>query len=208
MFYNTLTHPRRDQHGRNTNTETTEIKSGVLSISSLLSVSQFIASRNVSRRDDVIAKTATFVKGEDEQGLMPLRGASQSLIDTLDEVLTEGDRRRRMHRIEGAAFGVNVCELGKVSTLSIFVELRDTLNVGVNGATGPSPVVKKRVRVETTDGTSIELLRSSVTFTIVSGVRVVDPGDIFLGQLLEDRLLSKTAIVETGIVATVTLTGT
>ena len=77
------------------------------------------------------------------------------------------------------------------------------LYVGVDRTAGPSPLVEERIRVEIT-----LLARLDVTGSRARGVGVVDPSDVLLRQLLEDRLLRETTIVEGGIVGTVSVTST
>ena len=91
-----------------------------------------------------------------------------------------------------AAFGVDIGELGQSTVGSIGIEFAKELDVGVNGSAGDGPVVENGIRVET-----LGLLARLVnTVGVSGGVGVVDPGDVLLGQLLEDGLLWETTIVE------------
>jgi hypothetical protein len=204
VFNNTFANPVGHQDGRNTNTETSEVKSGILSVMSGFSVGQGITSRDIVRRSNVISETATLIEGKDEESLIPLRSTTESLIDTLDEVLTHADRRRRVHRLVAATFRVDVGKLRQVTTGSICIELAEELDISLIGSAGDGPVVEDSVGVET-----LCLLTRKVKTVGVSGrVGVVDPGNVVLRQLLENGLLRKTTPVEASIIGTVTVAGT
>jgi hypothetical protein len=204
VFNDTFTDPRRHQDGRDTDTKTSEVKGSVLSIVSHFSVGQAIASRNIDRRGNVISETATLVEGNDKESLVPLRSIAKSLVESFNEVLAFADWSRRVHRLVAAAFRVDVGKLRQSTLGSIGIEFAKELEVGVNGSAVNGPVVENRVRVETVGF----LARLDNTVGVSGGVGVVDPGDVVLGQLLEDGLLRKTTIVEASIVGTVTVAGT
>ena len=204
VLNDTLTNPRRQQNGRDTNTETSEVKGGVLSVMSQFSVGQAIASRNIDRRSNVVSETATLIEGDDEESLVPLRSIAKSFVQSLDEVFAFADGRRRVHGLVAAAFGVDIGELGQSTVGSIGIEFAKELDVGVNGSAGDGPVVENGIRVET-----LGLLARLVnTVGVSGGVGVVDPGDVVLRQLLENGLLRKTTVIEASIVGTVTVAGT
>jgi hypothetical protein len=192
VLNDTLANPRRQENSRNTNTKTSEVKGGVLSVMSQFSVGQAITGRNIDRREDVIGKTATLVEGKNKEGLVPLRSSAKGFVNALEETLTQADRRGRVHRVVTAAFRVDIGESRKAAACCVIKEVLDALDVGIDGSTGDGPVVENGIRVETGDGLS----RLNITGSITRGVGVVDPGDVLLGQLLEDGLLWETTIVE------------
>lgn len=69
----TLAHPRRDQHGRHTDTQPVKGKSNVLSILCLFGIGEVVTCRHTHGRGDVVSETAVLVKGEDEERGVPLR---------------------------------------------------------------------------------------------------------------------------------------
>lgn len=72
-----------------------------------------------------------------------------------------------MEGLDAAALGIDVCELGEFAGLSVSEELGEGLDVSCGSAAGDCPIVEKGVRGE-------------------GGVGVVYPGDVILGELLED----------------------
>jgi hypothetical protein len=94
VLHNALAHPRRDDKSRHVDAQAGEIKRDILAVEGLLSVGEAATSGDVFGRRDVVRKATALVKGKDEKGRVPLRGGTQSLVDTLDKALTKADRRR------------------------------------------------------------------------------------------------------------------
>jgi len=57
----------------------------------LLSLNTDDLSSQLTRRGDVVGEAAVLVKGQDEEGLVPLRAGAQGLVDLLDERLAVVD---------------------------------------------------------------------------------------------------------------------
>lgn len=100
-----------------------------------------LRSGNVDRRADVVGETTVLVKVDDDQSVdssqqriisrirckysrfIPVLGLSDSIIQMLDELLTSCHIRGRVHRVDGAALGVDVTECRQGASLEIRVEL-------------------------------------------------------------------------------------
>jgi hypothetical protein len=63
------------------------------------------------------------IKSKNEEGVLPLRTVTNSLIDVLDELLSLRNRGRRVERLNRAAFRINVGEAWERSGCGILVKL-------------------------------------------------------------------------------------
>ena len=106
-----LANPRRDQEGRDANPETLEVEGDILPVWCGLCIQDIVASGDIDGWGHVVAETAVLVEGQDEEGFFPLGGVADGFIDAFDEVLAQGDGRRWVEGLVGAAFRVDVCEL-------------------------------------------------------------------------------------------------
>ncbi len=189
LLQHTLTHPGGDQQRRHADAEAGKVECDVFAVGGFLRVGEGVAGGDMYGRGDVVAKTAVFVKGEDEEGFFPLRGRAKRFVNFLDEGLAFGDGRGGVKGLVGAAFGVDVGERGEFAAGGVSVELGERLDVLGGGAGGDGPLVEESIGGE------------------AGGVRVVDPGDAFLGELLEDGFLWEGGGVEVFVVATVAVGG-
>lgn len=81
----TLAHPRRNQHGGDTDTQPVKGKSNILSILGCLGVGEAVTCGHAHGRGDMISETAVLVKSEDEERGVPLRRVANGLVDAFDE---------------------------------------------------------------------------------------------------------------------------
>jgi len=182
---NTLADPGRDQEGGYPRTETLEVERHRLAVRGVLGVGEVVTRGDVDGGGDVVGETAVLVEGQNEEGLVPLRGGAEGLVDALDEALPHGDGRRGVVGPVVAAFRVDVGEAGELAGLGVLVELGQGLDVGRGLAGRHGPVVEHGVGQK------------------AGRVGVVDPGDVLLGQLLEDGTLRESRDVEISVVSAV-----
>jgi len=71
----------------------------------------------------MVGKATMLIKSKNEEGVLPLRRVTNSLIDILDEFFSRGDWGRWVERLKVAAFRINVAELWESSGCSILVKL-------------------------------------------------------------------------------------
>ncbi len=143
----------------------------------------------------MIAEASVLVKGKDEECLVPLWGVADSFVDALDEILTEGDWRRRMEGLVRAALRVDVGELWQFPSACIGVELIERNNIGLVSPRCKGPVVESSIWIEAKSRAG-------------GGVLVVDPRDSGLGELLEDGSLRQPIHVESIVILSVTMRST
>ena len=178
-----LFNPWGDKYRRHADTQALEVEGDVLSIRGLLGVADVVTSWHVDGGRNVISESSVLIEGQDEQGVLPLGGVADSLVDVLDEELAVGDWGRRVEGLVAAALRVDVRELRQRPGLSIGVELFERGNVGLGRARREGPLVESSIRVESQSRAS-------------GGVLVVHPRDVGLAQLLEDAALGETVDVE------------
>ena len=140
----------------------------------------------------MVSEATMFVEGEDEKRFFPLWGVTYRLVDTLDEVLSQGDWRRRMEGLIRAALWVDICELRQLASLGIGVKLVQRSNVCLCCTGLQSPVVECGIWVEAESWAG-------------GGILIIHPGDVVLGELLEDGSLRKTVYSERNVVLAVAM---
>lgn len=195
VLHNTLANPWGDEEGGNADTQTLEVEGDVLSIMGYLGVGEVVTSRYVDWRWNVVGETSVLVKGQDEESVLPLWRVANRLVNALDEALTEGNWGWRVVRLVAAALWVDICELGKRSSLGIGIKLVERSNVGLGSTRFERPLVESSVWVESQSWAS-------------GGVLVVHPRDVSLGQLLEDAALRETVDPKGSIVGSMAVRGT
>ena len=146
------------------------------------------------------------VKDDNEKGVIPLRRSTNSLVDWFRPPFTQVDWAGRMHGIVTAALikktlilgysrklklrvfiiklahlRVYISELRKISICRIGEELGNRLDIGGDLVLCLGPGVELGIWIE-------------------AGVIVIDPGDVILWELLENRPLRQPEIVERVII--------
>lgn len=91
-----LVDPGRDEKSGNTATEAIEFECVAPARGRIGRVCQIVRPRS-KRGRDVVVEAACLVKGEDEEGLFPLRAVSEGFVHLLDESLASRDQTRGMH---------------------------------------------------------------------------------------------------------------
>jgi hypothetical protein len=111
LFDIALTDPRRDEKSGNTAAETIEGESVALARGCTGRIRQIVRPGS-ERGRNVIVEAASLVKGQDEEGLFPLRTGTECFIYLLDESLAGRDQTCGMHRsgANPAARGVKEAE--------------------------------------------------------------------------------------------------
>ncbi len=132
-----------------------------------------------------------FIECYDKKRVVPLRACAQGLVDRLRPGLAGVDGAWRVHGIEAAALrkihsfrasnknkdmdshlGIDITKLREIPSFRIGEQVSDRLHVGSDFAFCFRPAVKFGIRVE-------------------ASVEVIDPSDIVLRELLENRTLGK-----------------
>lgn len=111
---------------------------------------------------DVVEETTGLVVGHEQEGLLPLGGGAEGVVDLLDEDLAEGDVAGGVHGVgvQTAAGRVDVGELGQETQVGVLVEVLQGLDVllGVLGG----PVEEHGVGQESAVGAVVVLPRDAV----------------------------------------------
>lgn len=88
VLHKALAHPRGNQHGGHTDTQTVKRKSNVLAVLGCFGVGEVVTCGHAHGRGNVVSETAVLVKGEDEERGVPLRRVADGLVDALNEGLS------------------------------------------------------------------------------------------------------------------------
>lgn len=139
----------------------------------------------------MVMEATGLVKGQDEESLLPLRTAAQSIIHLLDESLAVGDQASGMHGggANSAARGVEVRQFRQCAGRSVGIKLVQVLDL-VLVVGGICPVKVARIGAGT-----------------AGRVPVVDPRVTGLGQLLEDGPLGELMVAKPRVIQTVAVGG-
>jgi hypothetical protein len=75
----------------------------------------------------MVGESAVLVKGDDEQGVLPLRRVADGFVDLIDEFLALADGRGRVEGLVRAALRVDPGELRQGARCGVRVELSEWL---------------------------------------------------------------------------------
>lgn len=136
-----------DEPGGETATKTVEVEGVLLAVVGLLSVGQVVGA-NSQRGSNVVEEATSLVKGDEQEGLVPLGAAAHSVVDLLDEDLAEADVAGGVHGVgvKTAARRVDVRQLGEKTQVGILVEVLKGNNVLAGILV--DPVEEERIGVE------------------------------------------------------------
>lgn len=166
-----LRDPRGDDPRWQTASKTVKLEGVLILVRRGDGVSEVVRAR-CQRRRHVVVETSGLVKGDDEEGVLPLRAVTEGIVHLLEENLAVRNQASGVHRVcaNATAGRVDVGELWEAAEVGVLVELVEGLHVRLGGAAGDGPV--------------------KVHGVTVAGYRcIVLPGDVLRGQLLEDGVL-------------------
>lgn len=186
----TFANPVGDEQGRDTATQTVEGERVLLAARGGRGVCQVVWTSG-QRRGHMVVETASLVKGDDEQGVVPLRTCASSVVYLADQSLAVRDQACRVHgvRAHAAAGWVDVGELGQRAGSGVGVELLQVDDlVLVTGVVRPVEV-------------------SGIRPSATGIVPVVDPRCVGPVQGLPDGNLGEAVVAERVVVVAVAIRG-
>ena len=89
----------------------------------------------------MIVEAARFIKGDDQERLVPLGTGADGVVNVLEQLLAGGDQTGGMHGVGliAAAGRVDEGEFGQTTGGCVGVKLGNVFDVGVGGATFNGP---------------------------------------------------------------------
>lgn len=149
-------------------TKTVELEGVAGAVGGFLSVG-LVVGADGQGGSDVVVETTCLVKGDQQQGLVPLGTSADSVVDLLQKDLAGGDVAGGVHGVgvQAAAGGVEVGQLGEGAQVGVLVEVFERNHTGLG--VGHGPVEEQGVGKEGAVGAVIVL-----------------PGDALLRGNLED----------------------
>lgn len=87
ILHNSLLNPRRNQKRGDANTQTPEVEGDGFPIAREFGIGQVIAGRDTHGRGDMVGETTVLIEGKNEEGILPLRGRAEGLVDGFHERL-------------------------------------------------------------------------------------------------------------------------
>jgi hypothetical protein len=138
--------PRGNNKCWKTAAKSVEVERIASSIGSSLGVAEVIWARG-ERGLYVVVEASGFVKGDDEQSVVPLRTIAKRIVELLEKNLAIRHEAGGMHGVgpDATARRVDVGELGKTSQISVLEELIKSLQIFGRSTAGFSPVEIKRI---------------------------------------------------------------
>lgn len=133
--------PLRDPWGDNprwqTASKTVKLESVLVLIRRGDGVSEVIRARG-KRRRHVVVEASGLVKGDNEEGVLPLRAVADGVVHLLEEDLAVRDETGGVHGVcaNTTARGVDVGELREAAEVGVLVELFEGLHVLLGVAAG------------------------------------------------------------------------